>query len=103
MTILVTILCSVLASAGSVFASAGFWNWLNSRHRVDDAERRMVLGIGYRCICSLASGYINDGKITHSQYKDLIHYLYEPYKEMGGDGTVERLISEVKKLNVVND
>lgn len=84
----------------SVFASSGFWAWLMARQKTNTAERRMILGIGYRSICELCTIYIKRGYITRDEYADLKKYLYEPYREMGGDGTCERLMQEVDKLPI---
>lgn len=84
----------------SVFASSGFWAYLMNRQKASTAERRMILGIGYRSICSLCETYLKRGYITREEYSDLKKYLYEPYKEMGGNGTCERLIQEVDKLPI---
>lgn len=84
----------------SVFASSGFWAYLMNRQRASTAERRMILGIGYRSICSLCETYLKRGYISREEYSDLKKYLFEPYKEMGGNGTCARLIQEVDKLPI---
>lgn len=96
MDIIITIVCSV-------FASSGFWAYLMSRQNKDSAERRMILGIGYRSICELCSMYIKRGYITREEYSDLKKYLFEPYRDMGGDGTCERLMQEVDRLPIKED
>ena len=44
--------------------------------------------------------YIERGWITQDEYEDLNKYLYNPYREMGGNGTAERLMTEIKKLPI---
>ena len=44
--------------------------------------------------------YIDRGEIEAEEYKELNHYLFEPYKEMGGNGTAARMIAEVEKLPI---
>lgn len=87
----------------SVFASSGFWAYLMSRQKINTAERRMLLGIGYRSICDLAGIYIKRGKITRQEYSDLKKYLYEPYHDLGGNGTCERLMKEIDTLPIEED
>lgn len=82
----------------SVFASSGFWAYLMNRNKTNTAERKMLLGIGYRSICELASLYIQRGWISREEYADLKKYLYEPYEELGGNGTCKRLMKEVDTL-----
>lgn len=96
MDIIVTIICTI-------FASSGFWAWLMNRQSKNTAERRMILGIGYRSICDLCTVYIKRGYITRDEYADLKKYLYEPYREMGGNGTCERLMREIDSLPIKED
>lgn len=89
----VTVICAVLASSG-------FWAWMSARRDKKDAKTRMILGLGHDKIVFLAMRYIERGWITKDEYEDLNKYLYSPYLEMGGNGTAERLMTEVKKLPI---
>ena len=83
----------------SVIASTGFWqfliNWYNHKHTKMDATTRMLLGIANKIICESCQEYISQGYTTKEEYEDLKKYLCDPYFELGGDGTVERLFKEV--------
>lgn len=89
----VTVVCSVLASSG-------FWAWMMARRDKKDAKTLMILGLGHDRIITLAMKYIERGWITQDEYEDLNKYLYLPYQDMGGNGTAERLMAEVKKLPI---
>lgn len=89
----VTVVCSVLASSG-------FWAWMMARRDKKDAKTKMILGLGHDRIVALAMQYIERGWITQDEYEDLNKYLYQPYREMGGNGTAERLIMEIRKLPI---
>lgn len=89
----ITIICSVLASSG-------FWAYLMSKRDRKDARTKMLLGLGHDRIVTLAMKYIERGWITQDEYEDLNKYLYLPYVDMGGNGTAERLMVEVKKLPI---
>lgn len=89
----VTVICAVLASSG-------FWAYLQARHEKKDAKTKMILGLGHDRIVALAMSYIERGWITQDEYEDLNKYLYNPYREMGGNGTAERLMTEIKKLPI---
>lgn len=89
----VTVICAVLASSG-------FWAWMTARREKKDAKTKMLLGLGHDRIVSLAMKYIERGWITQDEYEDLSKYLYAPYQEMGGNGTAERLMTEVRKLPI---
>lgn len=88
----------------ATFASSGLWSLvmylIQNRAKKKDALTRMILGLAYREIRSLGFEYLGKGSIVEDEYEDLIKYLYEPYKELGGNGTAEKIINEVKKLPI---
>lgn len=92
----VTVICAVLASSG-------FWAFLSKRSEKNDASKKMLLGLGHDRIVSLGMSYIERGDISQSEYENLHKYLYEPYKQMGGNGSADRVMREVEKLKIVPD
>ncbi len=92
-TMVITVVCSVLASSG-------FWAWLQARREKKDARTKMLLGLGHDRIVSLSMQYIERGWISQDEYEDLSKYLYLPYREMGGNGTAERLMKAIKDLPI---
>ena len=48
----------------------------------------------------LGMKYIERGYITRDEYENLHDYLYVPYNKMGGNGSAERIMDEVKKLPI---
>ncbi|MBE5911042.1 MAG: hypothetical protein E7276_07790 [Pseudobutyrivibrio sp.] len=86
----------------AIFASTGFWsflqNTLQNKGNKDSAESKMLKGLGHDRICYLGEHYIERGYITKDEYENLYDYLYIPYKELGGNGTAEKIINEVMKL-----
>lgn len=93
---LITILCSVIASSG-------FWAFIMKLSEKKDVRTKMLIGLGHDRIMYLGMKYIERGEITQSEYENLHKYLYEPYKEMGGNGSAERVMREVDKLKIVPD
>lgn len=94
--ILVTILLALITSAG-------FWTFIIKIVDKKSAKSKMILGLGYNAIRENALEYIKRGNITQGEYEDLYKYLYKPYKDMGGDGSADRLMREVDKLQIVPD
>lgn len=92
---IVLIVCTMLASSG-------LWAFLQSRLDRKNAKSRMILGLGHDRLMFLCSKYIERGWISNDEYEDLTKYLYKPYKDMGGNGTVERLMNEIKNLPIRN-
>lgn len=90
---IITVVCSVAASGG-------FWAWLQTRSSKKDSTSKMLLGLGHDRILYLCGRYIDQGYITLAELENLNKYLYVPYKEMGGNGTVERLMEVVKSLPI---
>ena len=91
--IIITIVCSVIASSG-------FWTFISKRRDNNNAEAKMLLGLGHVKIIDTCEKYIERGYISQDEYDSLYNYLYLPYKELGGNGTAERMINEVKKLPI---
>ena len=88
----------IVAVVVAIFGSTGFWTWVNNKGKNKTNEAKLLIGIAYRSIISQAEKYIKRGYITTDEFNELNHYLYEPYKNMGGNGTVEKLMDEVRKL-----
>lgn len=82
----------------AVFSSTGFWSWAQNRSKSQSNESKLLMGIAYAKIIQTAQEHIKKGYISADEYHELYHYLYEPYREMGGNGTAEKLINEVGKL-----
>lgn len=95
----------IVAIVTATLASSGLWSLvlyaIQRRDAHKDALTKLMLGLAYREITVSCMEYIKRGSITKDEYEDLIKYLFDPYKTLGGDGTAERLVNEVKKLPIV--
>ena len=88
-----TIICAVLASSG-------FWALLQKLSDKKDLKSKVLIGLAHDRIIYLVMSYIKRGYITKDEYENLHDYLYLPYKEMGGNGSAERVMQEVNKLEI---
>ena len=70
------------------------------RSKADEAERKLLVGLAHDRIIHLGMVCIDRGYITQDEYENLQVYLYEPYAEMGGNGSAKRVIEEVRKLPI---
>lgn len=90
------------AFGGFLAASSGFWIYIKSRmenqDKAKDATTRLLMGLAHEKIVYLGLTYINRGYITKEEYRDLRLYLCEPYFDLGGNGTVERIMHGVERL-----
>ena len=126
----------VLTLVGAVFASTGFWTFINNRlQRRDkkeddksdlakwqesadnyhkevkesikkfkvqmDLQSSMLMGLGHDRILEMGEKYIAQGFITLDQFEDLDTYLYQPYQALGGNGTAEKIMEEIRKFPCV--
>lgn len=99
---LTTILISVIA----IFASSGFWAFLTSvfvnRKEKKSGQNQMLLGLAHDRIYALCKKYVKRGWLTTEEY-DNLQYLYQPYLQMGGNGTGKKLMGEVEKLPIKSE
>lgn len=86
----------------AIVASSGFWAWFGawhaSRNKVQNAMVRLLLGLAYDKIATMGLHYIDRGWITKDEYEEFRKYLYEPYKEFGGNGVAEQIMQQVSQL-----
>ena len=93
--IVATVFCTTMASSG-------FWAFLASRKKTEDAYSRLMLGLAHDRIVSRGVKLINQGYVTFDEYEDFMKYLAEPYSTFGGNGMAEKIIERVKTLDVVS-
>ena len=87
----ITIICSILASSG-------FWAYMQKKDDKRDLKTEMLIGLGHDRIVNLGMQYLERGDwITQDEYENLYEYLYKPYSKLGGNGSAERIMEEVKK------
>ena len=94
----------LLQVMGIIFASSGFWTLITmiiqKKAEKKDAKTQMILGLGHDKIKFLCERYIAQGYVTADDFEDLEKYLYQPYVKMGGNGTAEKLMNDVRKLPI---
>lgn len=92
----------ILAIVASVFGSTGFWALLTAiwtaHNKKVSIEGRMLRGLAHDRICELGEKFLKQGYITKDEYENLHDYLFLPYKELGGNGTAEKIVEDVKRL-----
>ena len=97
----------IVALIVAVFASTGFWSflqtWITNKSKSKTLELKLILGLAFIKIVAQCEFYIQRGWIDTEEYKELNHYLFEPYQALGGDGTAARLIKEVESLPIRKD
>lgn len=92
-----------VTAVASIFASGGVWSYLQFRHGKNDSQTRMIRGIAYTTLVNQSARYLRRGKISHSEYVELTRMLYEPYKDLGGNGAADRAFKAVGELPITNE
>ena len=95
MQIMATIICSV-------FASSGFWAYIQKRQSKNDSKTELLIGLAHDRIMSLGAEYIERGWLTCDEYDNINNYLFTPYEKNGGNGSAKRIMRDVRKLPVHN-
>lgn len=95
-------LCITVFAA--VMGSSGFWAWYQSKNERKDAKTQMLIGLGHDRIIDKGIEILERGDwITEDEYDNLVNYLYKPYEALGGNGSAERIITEIKQLKIVKE
>ena len=84
----------------ALLTSSGLWALVSKRADKNNAERKMLVGLAHDRIIHLGMVYIERGYVTQDEYENLQVYLYEPYEEMGGNGSARRVMEDVRKLPI---
>lgn len=90
----------ILAIIASVLASSGFWAWIIKRSEKKSGSTRLLMGLALDKIIFLGSGYIDRGWLSRDEYHDFRKYLYDPYRELGGNGSAEKMMEDIEELPI---
>lgn len=94
----------IIAILTSIFASSGFWLFIQRMTEKKDTRNKIILGLAHDRIIDLGLKYLDRGWITEDEYENLVVYLYEPYKKWGGNGTAKHIIEDrISKIKVVRN
>lgn len=95
----------LITIAIAVFASTGFWNFLNefikTKSKKKSVADRVLLGMAHDRIHFLCKSYIRQGYMSEEDY-DTLKSIADPYLEMGGNGSGKKLWEQAQKLPIKN-
>lgn len=74
--------------------------WKDGQSILSRKQSEMLLGLAHDRIVYLGSKYLEQGSITMQELDDFNQYLYEPYAELGGNGTGKMIWERVNALPV---
>lgn len=91
----------------TLIGASGFWTVIQTvvleiikAKTNQNPERRALVGLLHQELVEECEHFIAQGHIKREEYEDLNKYIYQPYKELGGNGTAERLMKEIDKLSI---
>ena len=88
----------ILALLVAILGSNGLWSVILKKREKKSTKNKLLMGLAYSEIINRSERYLERGEISTDEYHELYHYLYEPYKDMGGNGTAAKLMEQVKAL-----
>ena len=99
-----------------IFGSTGYWSWKATKReknsevykRITEIEdnvneymdmmKKSIMGIEYLNVVKHCEGWIERGWVDQDDLRDLQHYIYDPYRQKGGNGTAERIFNQAARL-----
>ena len=109
------IIQAVVSVLTAVLASGGLWSFLSKKQEIrfeelerkrkeeseaeekNDVKTKLLVGLAHDRLIYLTNKYLEEGWISSENYENLT-YMYEPYIQGGGNGTVKRNMEKVEKL-----
>lgn len=83
----------------ALIASQGFWNMLTNKLSKTSKVERAVKALLHDKLSYLANKHLAEGSITAEDFR-VVNDLYDAYRDIGGNGTVARLMEAVQKLEI---
>lgn len=84
----------------ALIASSGFWAFVGRKLNRRGATNRLLLALAYDKLITQGVGYIERGSVSKDELEDYRKNLWEPYKELGGNGVAEQVVRQVDNLPV---
>lgn len=95
--VLITIVVTLLSTSG-------FWSLILYFFQKKDREKTLIneslLALLHDRLYYECTDILTRRKITQDELDNLIH-LYEPYRQLGGNGVCEKLMKEIDELEII--
>lgn len=105
-TMIITAIITALTSSGFISLILYFIQRHDKKKDAEAANKsvqsRMLLGLGHDKIVYLTDKYVRRGAITLKEKRNL-QFLYEPYREMGGNGDCKIGYDACESLPVISE
>lgn len=94
------IVALLITGVYTIVASAGFWQFFTNRRNQKDAEVLLLLALTRSVCIQIADMYLEQGWIHRDDYDHLMSEIYAPYKTLGGNSSVDRIMEDLAKLPI---
>jgi hypothetical protein len=93
------LLTQALVLLTSFIASQGFWTFINNKFQNTTKLDKLVKALVRDRLTYLCEKALRNKSLTSSEYSILIE-LYDAYRDIGGNGTIAKLMAEIEKLEL---
>lgn len=78
--------------------SSGLWSFVASLRKKNKRLEQLVRGLTILVLKDQARYHKARGEISQDEYRMIFNHVYTRYKELGGNGASERLMTELSNL-----
>lgn len=89
---------AIISSGAMLLASSGIWSYILKRHSRSNATTKLIMALAYFKSYEMAFIYVQRGYVTKDELEDFKKYIFDPYKELGGNGILEKIMNDVMSL-----
>lgn len=87
----------------ALFGAPGLWAFVQNKTDRGNAEHELLRVLVRDRIIEDGERYLERGYILSGEYADFYEELYEPYKNMGGNGLAQHIFERIEKLPMLPD
>lgn len=91
---------SLVTIVVAIISSSGVWGLFNLTMLKKTDSTRLLIGLAHHLIVRESHRLLEQGYMTADDYRNLRKGLYEPYKQLGGNGLAEKMVNDVEKLPI---
>jgi hypothetical protein len=91
---------TIITIAVALISSSGVWGLFNLAIQKKNDTTRLMIGVAQHLIVRESHRLLEQGHMTTDDYRNIRKGLYEPYKQLGGNGLAEKMVNDVEKLPI---
>lgn len=97
---------TIIAIILSVIGASGFWSIILYLFQKKDKNKTLtieaLLALLHDRVYITIEQILEKGTITEEEYDNLLH-LYNPYRDLGGNGVCEKMMNEIQKMTITKE